>query len=102
MLEGIGGLLAGYLLCRILGGGEDLISKFFHVSHPATGPAPSPSPGLTTTAVSFPTVTPSGLPAWPGGWKAAKTNAALVARAWALLPMMQMGEVKYEHGDRGW
>jgi putative peptidoglycan binding protein len=96
------GLLIGWAIAKFLASGEDFLSNIFHVSHRSDEPGPSPSPTLTTTVVNFPTTTPSGLPPFPSGWKAVDpVTSAIVARAEALLPVMQLGQVKYEQGAGG-
>lgn len=95
------GVVVGNMLC-----GKFSLGDLFHVSYktgPGAGPAPSPLPSTTTTMVNFPEQTPAGLPAWPSGWKASSpVTPAQVERAQALLPMMTLGQVKYEQGPSGW
>jgi hypothetical protein len=102
MLDKLIGALIGFAICKLLAGGSDLLSMF-HVSH-KSGTTPSPSPALTTTAVSFPVKDPGGLPPWPTGWKPmSPLPASVVQRAVALLPVMQVNERKVEQGpDGGW
>ena len=106
MLDKLIGALVGFAICKILAGGGDFLSSIFHVSHKPSpgGGGPSPSPALTTTAVSFPVKEPSGLPAWPSGWKVypSPLPSSVVQRAVALLPVMSLNERKVEQGPDGW
>jgi hypothetical protein len=100
MLQFIIGLVVGNMLC-----GKFSLSDIFHVSYTdkGKGSGPSPLPTTTTTMVNFPEQAPAGLPAWPSGWKASiPPTGAQIERAQALLPMMSMGQVKYEQGPSGW
>jgi hypothetical protein len=106
MLDKLIGALIGFAICKFLAGGSDVLSNLFHVSY-KTRPGqsgPSPSPALTTTAVSFPVKDPGGLPPWPTGWKPmAPLPSSVVQRAVALLPVMAVNEKKVEQGpDGGW
>lgn len=95
------GVVVGNMLC-----GKFSLSDIFHVSYktgPGGGGGPSPLPTTTTTMVNFPEQAPAGLPAWPSGWKASQPpSGAQIERAQALLPMMKLGQVKYEQGASGW
>jgi hypothetical protein len=104
MLDKLIGALIGYAICRLLAGGEAL-ANIFHVSHKTgPGPGPAPSPEVTTTVVNFPTQAPTGLPAWPTGWRVypSPIPSSVVQRAVALLPVMGLEEHKTEMGPNGW
>lgn len=104
MMDKLIGALIGFVICKVLSGAGDVLSNIFHVSHPSSGPAPTPSPASTTTVVNFPTATPGGLPPWPSGWRPVKhLTQSIISRAEALLPVLATGEHKLEKGpDDRW
>lgn len=118
MIEKLLGLLAGYVLCK----GSDYLAQFMPqwltpgssggglppaASAPPTSSIPSGAtpvtvppgaiPVIAPSAAPFPEQRPAGLPPFPGpGWTFAKTTNGVVQRAWALLPVLAMGQYKFE------
>jgi hypothetical protein len=113
MIEKFLGIMLGYWAAKFLDG----------LFGPSTGPAPAglvpnplaaPSPTtikdgqrpaqipsgaipvVSPGAIPAPEVMPLNLPPFPSGWTYSKTTPAVVQRAWQLLPLLAMGQVKYE------
>lgn len=60
-------------------------------------------PVSTSTVVPFGQSRPSGLPPFPSGWRPQNPPTHdNIRRAWALLPLMKLGETRYEHGPTDW
>jgi len=110
MIDTILGALVGWVVCKLLGSFQpgEAWAGLFHAAvdtKPVTvkdKEASKPGLMLTSTAATFPSVQPAGLPPWPSGWRSAKTaTPAMVDRAWALLPVLKTGERKVEQGEGG-
>lgn len=123
MIEKLLGMLVGYVLCRssdVLAqflptwltptqlppsGGSQPVSYIpkgaAKVSIPSGATPLTVPPGaipvVAPSAAAFPERLPGGLPPFPGpGWTFAKATPAVVQRAWALLPLLAMGQYKVE------
>jgi|SRR5882672_543919 len=120
MIDKIIGAVLGFALCKALGLLESAggFSGLFHMTS-STGPGAilpvathSPHGGfspalpqgglvLTSTAAPFTTEVPAGLPAWPGGWKPARTTPDIVARAQVFLGSLALNGSSIERSTDG-
>ncbi len=106
MIEKFLGMMFGYWAAKFLdsmfGAGVPMVGPPAGAAvvkegeRPATVPAgaiPSVSPGAIPVKYE---AAPNGLPPFPSGWAFKKPTDAIVQRAWGLLPLLSMGQVKYE------